>query len=172
MYDERFMRRAIEIARDALAVLGVAPFGAVVVKDGVIVGEGVNLTGRTFDPTAHGEVEAIRAAATRLGTSDLSSCDLYTSCEPCALCVAAMHISRIRHLYFGASIAEAADAFAALMPTLIDDVDALRRAASAPASGGRVPAEQKLGPDAVPILREWASLCCASAPGGSAPHAA
>ena len=65
------------------------PFGAVIVRDGQIVGEGANSVTATYDPTAHGEVNAIRAACRTLGTFTLAGCELYTSCEPCPMCLAA-----------------------------------------------------------------------------------
>ena len=87
MYDEKFMRRAIELSTQALDEPGARPYGAVVVKDGRIVGEGLNQSAKNFDPTSHGEVEAIRDACRNLKTTDLSGADLYTSCEPCSVCV-------------------------------------------------------------------------------------
>ena len=90
MYEERFMRRAIELSKSALTTPGTKPFGGVVVKDGEIVGEGLNHSLEHFDPTSHGEVEAIRDACRRLRTLDLTGAHMYASTEPCALCVAAM----------------------------------------------------------------------------------
>ena len=90
MTDKDFMEHAIGLSRRALEESGAEPFGAVVVKDGAIVGEGLNRAAFLFDPTSHGEVEAIRDACRKLRCTDLSGCDLYTSCEPCALCVAAI----------------------------------------------------------------------------------
>lgn len=157
MYEDRFMRRAIEISCEALGQAGAAPFGAVVVKDGDIVGQGVNLTGQSFDPTAHGEIEAIRDAACRLGSSDLSGCELYTSCEPCALCVAAMHLAGIRAVYYAASITDAAAIVQPFMPGLLGDVEQLRRESSQPAGAGQISAEQRLGGEALPALKAWAA---------------
>jgi len=85
MYDEKFMRRAIELAATALNIPGARPYGAVVVKDGRIVGEGLNEAAKKFDPTSHGEVEAVRDACRNLKTTDLTGCELYTSCEPCSV---------------------------------------------------------------------------------------
>src|SRR4051812_16898598 len=108
------MSRAIALSQQALQTPGTEPFGAVVVKNGLVVGEGFNHSRVHFDPTSHGEVEAIRDACRRLETVDLSGCDLYTSCEPCALCVAAMHISGIARMYYAASLAESGAAFEGL----------------------------------------------------------
>ncbi len=112
MYNEKFMDRALALSARALTEPGAEPFGAVVVRDGVAVGEGFNHSVANWDPTSHGEIEAIRDACRRLGTVDLSGCDLYTSCEPCALCVAAMKICGVGELYYGASLVQSSKAFA------------------------------------------------------------
>ena len=105
-----FLRRAISLAtRNVLTTAG-GPFAAVVVRDGKIVGEGANSVTTTNDPTAHGEVNAIRAAAKSLGTFSLAGCDLYTSCEPCPMCLAAAYWARLDAVYYGASAADAARA--------------------------------------------------------------
>src|SRR6478736_9602952 len=91
MYDDKFMDRALALSAQALTKPGTEPFGAVVVRDGVVVGEGINHSVAHWDPTSHGETEAIRDACRKLGTVDLNGSDLYSSCEPCALCVAVMH---------------------------------------------------------------------------------
>src|SRR5690606_5315754 len=94
------MREAIAYSHSQMLEAGAAPFAAVVVKDGKVVGRGVNQVVAKHAPTSHGEVEAIRDACQRLQTWDLSGCELYTTCEPCELCVAAMHWSRIARLYY------------------------------------------------------------------------
>jgi tRNA(Arg) A34 adenosine deaminase TadA len=104
MGDADFMARAIEISRQSLAKPGTMPFGAVVVKDGAIIGEGLNHSGLNHDPTSHGEVEAIRDACRKQGTTDLSGSVLYTSCEPCSLCVAAMYLAGIERFVYAASL--------------------------------------------------------------------
>lgn len=105
-----FLRRAIQLATQNVTSGKGGPFAAVVVRDGVIVGEGVNTVTASLDPTAHGEVNAIRAAAKALGTFTLAGCELYTSCEPCPMCLAASHWARLDAVYFGASAADAARA--------------------------------------------------------------
>ena len=105
-----FLRRAIALATENVLTGRGGPFGAVVVRDGKIVGEGANSVTGTNDPTAHGEVNAIRAAARSLGTFDLSGCELYTSCEPCPMCLAATYWARISAIYYGANAADAAKA--------------------------------------------------------------
>jgi tRNA(Arg) A34 adenosine deaminase TadA len=105
-----FLRRAIALAtRNVLTATG-GPFGAVVVRDGKIIGEGANSVTSTNDPTAHAEVNAIRAAAKSLGTFSLTGCALYTSCEPCPMCLAAANWARLDAVYHGASAADAARA--------------------------------------------------------------
>ena len=95
------MRRALELARAAQAADEV-PIGAVVTRDGVIVGEGENRNRRDCDPTAHAEMVAMRAAAARLHDFRLTGCDLWVTLEPCAMCAAAIAAARIARLYYGA----------------------------------------------------------------------
>lgn len=102
-----FMQRAIEIARSEMLENGAAPFAAVIVKDGKIVGEGVNLVVNNHDPTSHGEVEAIRDAGRNLGTWDLSGCTVYTTCEPCEMCVAAMFWAKIERMFYACTLSDA-----------------------------------------------------------------
>ncbi|MFL9666962.1 nucleoside deaminase [Variovorax sp. AB1(2024)] len=159
MYQQEFMQRALALSAQALTQPGTEPFGAVVVKDGAIVGEGFNHSVAHSDPTSHGEVEAIRDACRRLGTVDLSGCELYTSCEPCAMCAAAMHIAGIARLYYAASLAQSGQAFEGVTVEARHpiDVEALRAEAGAPLDERRLPAEQKLDGEAVRILAEWAA---------------
>ncbi|MEJ8813548.1 nucleoside deaminase [Variovorax ureilyticus] len=159
MYEEKFMQRAIALSAQALETTGTEPFGAVIVRDGAVVGEGFNHSVAHFDPTSHGEVEAIRDACRNLKTVNLGGCELYTSCEPCALCVAAMRIAGIRKLYYAASLAQSGEAFegvpvAARHPI---DVDALRAEAGAPLEARAMPSEQKMDREAVAVLEAWAA---------------
>lgn len=159
MYTEAFMRRALALSAQALDQPGTEPFGAVIVKDGRIVGEGFNHARAKWDPTAHGEVEAIRDACQRLESLNLSGCELYTSCEPCALCVSAMGIVGISALYYAASLEQSHAAIGALpagaRPPI--DTEELRREAGAPIAERRMPAQQALDAQAVDILKRWAS---------------
>jgi guanine deaminase len=159
MYEERFMRRAIALSAEALGKPGTEPFGAVVVKDGAIVGEGLNHSLAHFDPTSHGEVEAVRDACRNLRTVDLSGCELYTSCEPCAMCVTTMTIAGISKLYYAASMDQAGTALAGLSKAERHpiDPDMLRAEAVAPVDQRVMPAEQSLDAPAVAILVEWAA---------------
>jgi len=105
-----FLRRAIALATHNVLHGAGGPFGAVIVREGRIVGEGVNTVTVALDPTAHGEVNAIRAACKALGTFSLAGCTLYTSCEPCPMCLAAAYWARIDAIYYGARAADAARA--------------------------------------------------------------
>ena len=96
------MARALDLAREA-ALAGEVPVGAVVVKDGAIVGEGRNAPRAGHDPTAHAEIVAIRAAAAALGDERLTGCELTVTLEPCAMCAGAIAHARIARLYYGAS---------------------------------------------------------------------
>ena len=99
------MRRALDLARIA-AEWGEVPVGAVIVKDGAIIGEGHNNPRESHDPTAHAEIVAIRAAAKMLANERLDGCDLYVTLEPCAMCAGAIAHARIARLYYGASDAK------------------------------------------------------------------
>jgi len=102
------MTRAIQLSVDnVLSGLG-GPFGAVIVKDGNIVAEGVNKVTATNDPTAHAEVVAIRAACERLGVFLLDDCEIYTSCEPCPMCLGAIYWAHLARINFGNVAADAA----------------------------------------------------------------
>ena len=105
-----FLRRAIALATENVVTGKGGPFAAVIVHDGEVVGEGANSVTATNDPTAHGEVNAIRAACKKLGTFTLAGCALYTSCEPCPMCLAAAYWARLDAIYFGCSAADAARA--------------------------------------------------------------
>jgi len=107
--DINMLSRAIELARENVRNGG-GPFGAVVTRDGVIVGEAVNQVIATPDPTAHAEVQAIRLAAKKLGTFDLTGCTLYSSCEPCPMCLGAVYWSRISRVVYASDRSDAARA--------------------------------------------------------------
>lgn len=97
---DEFMRRAIELARSGSAAGHGGPFGCVVVKDGVIIGEGYNQVLSSADPTAHGEIVALRDAARRLRSHDLSGCQVYNISVPCPMCMAAMYWARISKIHY------------------------------------------------------------------------
>lgn len=108
--DHEFMRRAITLARDGMNANNGGPFGCIVVKDGKIVGEGNNRVTSTNDPTAHAEVVAIRDACSRLGAFQLDGCTIYTSCEPCPMCLGAIYWARPSAVYYAGTRDDAARA--------------------------------------------------------------
>lgn len=99
MTKEEMMRRAIVLSVDNVRNGG-GPFGAVITRNGEVVATGVNRVTANNDPTAHAEVTAIRNAAQKLGTFDLSDCEIYTSCEPCPMCLGAIYWARLKKVYF------------------------------------------------------------------------
>ena len=109
MEKEEIMQRAIELSIKGSSEGKGGPFGAVIVKDGVIVGEGHNQVTSTNDPTAHAEVVAIREACKNLGTFQLSDCELYTSCEPCPMCLGAIYWARPARVYYANTREDAAN---------------------------------------------------------------
>lgn len=100
MTNEELMREAIRLSEENVNNGG-GPFGAVIARDGEIVATGVNRVTASHDPTAHAEVNAIREACRRLGTFDLSGCEIYSSCEPCPMCLGAIYWAHIGKLYYG-----------------------------------------------------------------------
>ena len=99
MTDKELMQKAIELSLENIANEG-GPFGAVIAKNGEIISTGVNRVTATNDPTAHAEVNAIRSAAALLGTFDLSGCVIFTSCEPCPMCLGAIYWAHIDKIFF------------------------------------------------------------------------
>ena len=144
-----FMRRAIALATENARSGSGGPFAALIVRDGAIVAEGVNTVTATNDPTAHGEVNAIRAASKALGKFTLAGCELYTSCEPCPMCLAASYWARLDAIYYGSCAADAARAG-------FDDAflyEEFRKG-----SGARsLPATQLLGEEAWASFAAWIS---------------
>jgi len=105
----RFMQMAVELAMDNLQTGKGGPFGAVIVKDGVVVGKGSNSVTSTNDPTAHAEVNAIRDACKNLGSFQLDDCIVFTSCEPCPMCLGAIYWARPEAVYYASNQHDAAD---------------------------------------------------------------
>src|SRR3954467_3464369 len=106
--DEFFMREAIRLAEEGMRSNRGGPFGCVIVRQGKVVARGNNRVTSTNDPTAHAEVTAIREACRELGTFQLVDCELYTSCEPCPMCLAAIYWARIPTVYYANTRADAA----------------------------------------------------------------
>jgi tRNA(Arg) A34 adenosine deaminase TadA len=145
------MLRAVEIGRTGMLARRGGPFGALVAgPDGRIVGEGCNQVTSTNDPTAHAEVSAIRAACAALGTFQLDGHRLYTSCEPCPMCLAAAYWARLDEIVYGATREDAAhggfdDAF------IYDEI-------GLPPGERRVPMRRVAGEPAAALVREWLAL--------------
>ncbi len=144
---ETFMARAVAISGEHMRKGLGGPFGAVVVKDGEIVGEGANQVTSSNDPTAHAEVVAIREACRNLGTFSLAGCELYASCEPCPMCLASIYWARIDKAYFANDRKDAArigfdDSF------LYDEV-------AKPIAQRSLPLIHLPSPEAGSIFQEW-----------------
>ncbi len=103
----KFMNEAIALSRESVSCGG-GPFGTVIVKDGTVVGRGANSVTKLNDPTAHGEIVAIREACSKLNSFRLDGCILYTSCEPCPMCLGAIYWSRVKEIYFANTREDAA----------------------------------------------------------------
>ena len=105
--DEKFMQMAVDLANENIKTGG-GPFGAIIVCNGEVVGKGSNCVTNLNDPTAHAEVMAIRNASQRLGRFDLSDCVVYTSCEPCPMCLGAIYWAKIKCVFYGNTRSDAA----------------------------------------------------------------
>ncbi|MEO5913921.1 MAG: nucleoside deaminase [Luteolibacter sp.] len=147
---EIFMRRAIELARQGMNQGAGGPFGAVVVRDGAIVGEGWNRVVGTNDPTAHGEVTAIRDACAKLGTFSLEGCEIHTTGQPCPMCLGAIHWARIGRIYYGFRIEDAA-------AIGFDDTEFFRQLALPPEER-LIPAEELCREEALELAQEYTRL--------------
>jgi guanine deaminase len=141
-----FMARAIQLSVDNVNAGG-GPFGSVVVRNGAIIAEGVNRVTSTNDPTAHAEVSAIRAACAKLGAFELKGCDLYTSCEPCPMCLGAIYWARLARVYFGNLAADAAKIG-------FDDAFIYREIAQ-PHGHREIPMIQMMREEALAAFRQW-----------------
>jgi guanine deaminase len=105
--NEEFMRKAIELSKESVQNGG-GPFGAVIVKDGKIIATGTNCVTKSNDPTAHAEINAIREACKKLKTFQLDECEIYTSCEPCPMCLSAIYWAHIQKIYYSNTRIDAA----------------------------------------------------------------
>jgi tRNA(Arg) A34 adenosine deaminase TadA len=144
--DNPFMARAIQLSVENVSAGG-GPFGAVVVKGGAIIAEGVNRVTASRDPTAHAEISAIRAACAKLGAFELKDCDLYTSCEPCPMCLGAIYWARPAHVYFANLAADAARVG-------FDDAFIYREIAQ-PHARREIPMIQMMREEALAAFRAW-----------------
>lgn len=144
---ETFMRRAIELSRAKMDEGCGGPFGAVIVRDGRIVAEGWNEVTSSNDPTAHAEVQAIRKAAAALGDYALAGCEIYTSCEPCPMCLAAIYWARLDRIYYANTRADAG--------AIGFDDDFLYTELTVPLERRRLPAAALLRDEALAVFDAW-----------------
>jgi tRNA(Arg) A34 adenosine deaminase TadA len=141
------MRRAIALALENVRTARGGPFAALVAKHGSVIGEGANSVTATNDPTAHAEIVAIRAACRALGTFQLTDCELYTTCEPCPMCLGAIYWARPARVFYAGVAADAAEAG-------FDDAfiyEELRR----PPESRRIPMTQLMREEALAIFAAW-----------------
>jgi guanine deaminase len=142
-----FMREAINLASEGMQRGDGGPFGAVVVRDGIIVGRGWNRVTSSNDPTAHAEVTAIRDACTNLGTFQLTGCDIYTSCEPCPMCLGAIYWARPSNIYYACTNEDAAKAG-------FDD-SFIYKEITVPMPLRKIPALQLMHEEGLLVFRKW-----------------
>jgi guanine deaminase len=142
-----FMRRAIALALENVRSGRGGPFGAIVVKDGRIIATGANRVTSTNDPTAHAEIVAIREACRKLGDFQLTGCDLYTTCEPCPMCLGAIYWARPGRVFYAGVAADAADA--GFDDAFIYEEMQKQRAAR------RIPMTELLRDEALKVFAEW-----------------
>jgi tRNA(Arg) A34 adenosine deaminase TadA len=147
---ERFMQQAISLAIQNVKSGRGGPFAALVVKDGKVIAEGANCVTSTNDPTAHAEIVAVREACRKLGEFQLTGCDLYTTCEPCPMCLGAIYWARPARVLYAATAADAAAAG-------FDDqfiYEEIRR----PPDTRRIPTVQVLRQEALAVFQAWLSF--------------
>jgi tRNA(Arg) A34 adenosine deaminase TadA len=145
--NKRFMREAIRLSIQMMRRGKGGPFGAVVVKNGKIVGRGCNQVTSSNDPTAHAEIVAIREACKRLKTFQLDDCELYTSCEPCPMCLSAIYWSRLRGVFYGNTRKDAAK--------IAFDDDFIYREVGLPIRKRTLVMKQLLRSEAIEAFKEW-----------------
>jgi guanine deaminase len=150
MVDRRYLERAITLAQTGMASGRGGPFGALIVRGDEVLAEGFNQVTSSFDPTAHAEVVAIRAACQRLGAFSLAGCQIYSSCEPCPMCLAAIYWARLDGLYFAASRSDAA--------AIGFDDEFLYQELGKTAAERRLPTEQALRDEAARVMSRWPEL--------------
>ena len=141
-----YMKRAIELSKNNIAHGG-GPFGAVVVKDGKIIGEGFNKVTANNDPTAHAEVEAIREACKNISNFDLSGAEIYTSCEPCPMCLSAIYWARLTKIYYANTKKDAA--------AIEFDDDFIYTEIPKPISDRKISMVQMMRPEALEVFKAW-----------------
>jgi guanine deaminase len=145
--DNAFMAQAIQLAIENVNSGRGGPFGAVVARNGEVIAEGANQVTSTKDPTAHAEVNAIRAACKKLGVFELPGCEIYTSCEPCPMCLGAIYWARLSQIYFASVAADAAKVG-------FDD-SLIYREIAQPLSQRAIPMIQMMRQEALAAFRAW-----------------
>ncbi len=145
----KFMREAIRLSREKMRRNSGGPFGAIIVRRGKIVGRGWNRVTSTNDPTAHAEIMAIRDACHRLKTFRLDDCELYASCEPCPMCLAAIYWARLRRIYYANTRRDAAK--------IGFDDEWLYCEVTRLVSRRKLPMKQLLRKEALEVFTEWES---------------
>lgn len=146
MTKEELMRRAIALSEESVRHGG-GPFGAVIARDGEIVAESSNSVTIDQDPTAHAEVNTIRKACRQLGTFDLAGCEIYTSCEPCPMCLGAIYWAHLDHIYYANDRRDAAE--------IGFDDDLIYREIATPMDHRCKPISQLLRPEALHAFAMW-----------------
>jgi guanine deaminase len=144
----RFMARAIQLSIENVHSGSGGPFGAVIARNGEIIAEGANQVTSLNDPTAHAEVLAIRKACAKLGTFELADCELYTSCEPCPMCLGAIYWARLARIYYANTAADAA--------SIGFDDSLIYTELKIPQPQRQIPAAQMMREEALAAFRAWA----------------
>ena len=147
MTDRDFLRKAIRLAKEGMRNNHGGPFGAIVVKDGKIIGKGRNLVSSTNDPTAHAEVVAIRDACNKLQDFQLDGCTIYCSCEPCPMCLGAIYWARPDKIVYACSREDAA--------AISFDDNFIYKEIAIPPSERSIPALQLLREEGLQVFQEW-----------------
>ncbi|WP_409477302.1 nucleoside deaminase [Pseudobdellovibrio sp. HCB154] len=142
----QYMKRAIELSKKNIEHGG-GPFGAVIVKDGKIIGEGFNKVTANNDPTAHAEVEAIREACKNISNFDLNGAEIYTSCEPCPMCLSAIYWARLSKIYYANTKKDAAE--------IEFDDDFIYTEIPKPISDRKISMVQMMRPEALEVFKAW-----------------
>jgi tRNA(Arg) A34 adenosine deaminase TadA len=145
--DNPFMERAIQLSLENVRSGRGGPFGCVIAKDGDLIAEGVNEVTASNDPTAHAEIIAIRRASQKLGCFELAGCELYSSCEPCPMCLSAIYWARIERIYFANLTADAA--------RIGFDDSAIYAELKRPPAQRRIQMIQMMREEALAAFREW-----------------
>jgi len=141
------MQEAIELSRRNIRAGNGGPFGAMIVRDGTVLARGTNLVTSNNDPTAHAEIVAIREACRQLGSFQLEGCELYSSCEPCPMCLGAIYWARLSAIYYANTRSDAA--------AIGFDDEFLYKELSVPLPERRIPMKQLLRSEALLVFKEW-----------------